>query len=475
MKNNHNPMSQPSAPSVHTLDCSKREFMRAAAKLSVAGAAAPFALNLAGIGAAAAQTANDYKALVCVFLYGANDHNNTIVTYDTASFNAYTSARSSISLARADLLPLTPSVALTGNNAGREFALAKELAPLKTMWDQGKLAIMANVGPLLQPTTKAQYTNLSVPLPPKLFSHNDQQSIWQASSPEGARRGWGGRIGDLFASLNTNPVFTCNSLAGSAIFLAGNTVGAYQLGTSGSVTIAGLGNTLYGSATAPSLMRAIINEGGTSLMSRDLAATTSRSINADQQLSSAFATNVDFPLPADLTTNNLAAQLRVVSRMIAARTTLGAKRQIFLVSLNGFDTHDDQLLTQPLLHAQLAGALTYFNANLESMNISNNVTTFTASDFGRTLTSNGDGSDHGWGSHHFIMGGAVKGRQYYGTFPVMGLNNNDEVGSGRLIPTTSVDQYAATLASWFGVSSTDMSLVLPNIGNFSNANLGFMV
>jgi uncharacterized protein (DUF1501 family) len=366
-------------------------------------------------------------------------------------------------------------VALTGVNAGREFALPKELSPLKTLWDQNKLAIMANVGPLVVPTTKTQYTNLSVPLPPKLFSHNDQQSVWQASSPEGARRGWGGRIGDLFASQNVNPVFTCNSLAGSAVFLAGNSVAAYQLGTSGSATIAGLGNTLFGSTAAPNLMRAIINEGGTNLMSRDLAATTARSITADQLLSSAFAANGDFPLPADLTTNNLATQLRVVSRMIAARATLGAKRQIFLVSLNGFDTHDDQLLTQPLLHAQLAGAMTYFNANLESMNISNNVTTFTASDFGRTLTSNGDGSDHGWGSHHFIMGGAVKGRQYYGTFPVMGLNNNDEVGSGRLIPTTSVDQYAATLASWFGVSSTDMSLVLPNIGNFSNANLGFMV
>jgi uncharacterized protein (DUF1501 family) len=472
MKNNQQTIN---APSVHTLDLSKREFLAMASKLSVAGAAAPFALNLAGIGAAAAQTANDYKALVCLFLYGANDHNNTVVTYDTASFNAYTNARASIALPRADLLPLTPSVALTGVNAGREFALPKELAPLKTLWDQNKLAIMANVGPLVVPTNKTQFTNLSVPLPPKLFSHNDQQSVWQASSPEGARRGWGGRIGDLFASLNTNPVFTCNSLAGSAVFLAGNTVGAYQLGTSGSVTIAGLGNNLFGSTAAPNLMRAIINEGGTNLMSRDLAATTSRSINADQQLSSAFATNVDFPLSADLTTNSLAAQLRIVSRMIAARATLGAKRQIFLVSLNGFDTHDDQLLTQPLLHTQLAGALAYFNANLESMNISNNVTTFTASDFGRTLTSNGDGSDHGWGSHHFIMGGAVKGRQYYGTFPVMGLNNNDEVGSGRLIPTTSVDQYAATLASWFGVSSTDMSLVLPNIGNFSNANLGFMV
>lgn len=466
--------ASPAAPSVHTRDTSRREFLKVAATLSVAGTAAPFALNLAGIGAAAAQTANDYRALVCVFLFGANDHNNTVIPYDTASFNAYNTSRATISRPFADLLPLTSSVPLTGNNAGRQFALAKELAPLKTIWDQGKLAILANVGPLIVPTTKTQYANLSVPIPPKLFSHNDQQSVWQASSPEGARVGWGGRMGDLFASQNANQIFTCNSITGSAVFLAGNTVSAYQIGTSGSVAIAGLNGSLFGSTTAASALRSIITESGTNLFTQDLAATTSRSIAADQLLSSAIATAPDFALTGDLTTNSLAVQLRVVSRMIASRATLGAKRQIFFVSLNGFDTHDDQLTIQPVLHTQLAAALEYFNNNLQSLNVTNNVTTFTASDFGRTLTSNGDGSDHGWGSHHFIMGGAVKGGQYYGTFPVMGYNNNDEVGSGRLLPTTSVDQYAATLATWFGVSNTDMRLVLPNIGNFSNANLGFL-
>lgn len=462
------------APYLHT-NVARREFLRTAANLSVAGAAAPFALNLAGIGAAAAQTASDYRALVCVFLTGANDHNNTVVTYDTDSYNAYNAARASIALPRADLIPLTPAVALAGNNAGRQFALSKELAPLKTIWDQGKLAILANVGPLIVPMSKTQYNNLSVPIPPKLFSHNDQQSLWQASSPEGARVGWGGRIGDLMASQNANSVFTCNSITGSAVFLAGNSVVAYQLGTQGSVPIAGISGSLFGSAAATNIMRSLITEGGQNLLSKDLASVTSRSISADQQLTAAFASNQDFPLPTDLSTNGLAAQLRIVSRMIAARNTLGAKRQVFFVSLGGFDTHDDQLDTQPILHGQLAAALTYFNNNLLAMNMSDSVTTFTASDFGRTLTSNGDGSDHGWGSHHFIMGGAVRGGQYYGTFPIMGLNNNDEVGSGRLIPTTSVDQYAATLARWFGVGNSDMNLVLPNIGNFSTSNLGFMV
>lgn len=460
---------------VHTQNASRREFLRMATKLSVAGTASPFLLDLAGIGAAAAQTVNDYKALVCVFLFGANDHNNTIIPVDTASYNAYAAARSNIATPQADILALTPNTPLTGNNAGRQFGLAKELAPLKTMWDAGQLAILANVGPLIVPTTKAQYQALSVPLPPKLFSHNDQQSVWQSSSPEGARKGWGGRMGDLFASQNANSVFTCNSLTGAAVFLAGDQVIAYQVGTNGSVAISGLSGTLFGSTTARDQLRSVITTQGSTLMQKDMATIVDRSITADATLSAALAAAPDFPVPANFGNNALANQLRVVSRMIAARNTLGAKRQIFMVSLGGFDTHATQLNVQPGLHTQLANALSYFNANLQSLNMSNNVTTFTASDFGRTLVDNGTaGTDHGWGSHHFIMGGAVRGGRYYGTFPIMGLNNNDEVGSGRLIPTTSVDQYAATLATWFGVGSGNLTTVLPNIGNFSSANLGFM-
>ena len=453
---------------------SRRQFLRAASSLSVAGTAAPFALNLAGIGAAAAQTATDYRALVCVFMYGANDHNNTVLPFDAANFAAYTAARSTISRSITDLLPLTPGTPLTGANSGRQFALAKELAPLKTIWDSGKLAVMANVGPLIVPTTKIQYNNLSVPLPPKLFSHNDQQSVWQASSPEGAREGWGGRIGDLMASQNASSIFTCNSISGSAVFLAGQSTIAYQLSTSGSTPIAGITGSLFGSPSAGSNLRTVITSGGANIFTQDLANTTQRSIDANVSLTAALASAPDLPLPADLATSSLAAQLRVVARMISARNALGAKRQVFFVSLAGFDTHDNQLRDQPPLHAQIAGAMSYFYNATVGLGVADRVTTFTGSDFGRTLTSNGDGSDHGWGSHHFVMGGAVKGQQYYGTFPVMGVGNNDEVGSGRLLPTTSVDQYAATLARWFGVSDTDMRLVLPNIGNFGSADVGFM-
>ena len=453
---------------------SRREFLRTASRLSIAGSAAPFALNLATIGAAAAQTAGDYRALVCLFMYGANDHNNTVIPYDNASFNAYTGARSTISRAFADLLPLTPVTPLTGNNAGRQFALPKELAPLRSIWDTGKLAIMANVGPLIVPTTKAQYTNLSVPLPPKLFSHNDQQSVWQASAPEGAKVGWGGRIGDLMVSQNANSIFTCNSISGSAVFLAGQASVAYQLGTSGSTAISAITGSLFGSATASGTLSTLITSGGNNVFMQDLADTTQRSIDANAKLAAALATAPDFPLPAELATSSVGAQLRVVARMIASRNQLGAKRQVYFVSLGGFDTHDDQLTNQPALHTQIGNALAYFYNTTVAMGIADQVTTFTGSDFGRTLTSNGDGSDHGWGSHHFVVGGAVKGQRYYGTFPIMGLNNNDEVGSGRLLPTTSVDQFAATLARWVGVSDSDMSLVLPNIGNFATSNLGFM-
>ena len=456
------------------LNASRREFLKMTAKLSVAGVAAPFAFNLASISAAAAQSVSDYRALVCVFLTGANDHNNTIIPVDSANYAAYVAARPSLARTAADLLPLFPFTALTGINADRQFALPKELAPLKTLWDSGKLAVLANVGPLIVPTTKQAFLSASVPLPAKLFSHNDQQSAWQASNPEGARFGWGGRLGDLFAAQNTNNTFTCNSIAGSAVFLSGQTTTAYQLSSNGSVTIAGLNGTLFGSKTASNTLKTLITTGGEHLFTQDLASTTQRSITADQTLAAALLKAPELTLNAELSDNTLAAQLRMVARTIAVRETLGAKRQVFFVSLSGFDTHDNQLTDQPAVHTKLANALYYFNNSLEALGISNQVTTFTASDFGRTLVSNGDGSDHGWGSHHFIMGGAVNGRQYYGTFPIMGINNNDEVGSGRLLPSTSVDQYAATLARWFGVSDTDMRLVLPNINQFNATDLGFM-
>jgi uncharacterized protein (DUF1501 family) len=449
---------------------SRREFLRRATALGVTGAAAPLALNLAAIGEAAAQSATDYKALVCVFLFGGNDSGNTVVPYDTAGHAQYTTLRSTLATPRANLARtvLVPANPLPG---GQQLALAPELAPLLPVFDATRLGVLLNVGPLVQPTTKSQYTARSVPLPPKLFSHNDQQSVWQSSTPEGATSGWGGRIGDLFAAGNGEATFTCVSVSGNAVYLSGRSAVQYQMSSTGSVAITGIGPTLFGSAAAATALRTLITTAGTSnLHEREHARLVSRSISANTTVTSALgaapALTTVFP------STGLGGQLRTVARMLSARGTLGAKRQVFFVSLGGFDLHDDLVALHPGLLGQVAGAMAAFDAALTELGLQNQVTTFTASDFGRTLTSNGDGSDHGWGSHHLVMGGAVRGRRLFGTWPVLANNGPDDVGQGRLLPTTSVDQLGATLASWFGVGGGDLATVMPQIVNYSNRDLG---
>jgi uncharacterized protein (DUF1501 family) len=451
---------------------SRREFLKRSSALSAAGVAAPWALNLAAIGEAAAQNATDYKACVCVFLYGGNDHGNTLVPYDAATHATYSSLRTSLALGRDTLTPtvLAPSVALGG---GREYALAPSLAPLKTLFDAGVMAPLLNVGPLIMPTTKDQYRLGSVPVPPKLFSHNDQQSVWQASAAEGATSGWGGRMGDLFASGNGDATFTSVSVSGNAVFLSGQSAVQYQVSSGGSVAINGIGATLYGSSQAAQALRQIITQAPSQhVMQQTYASVVNRSISADSTLRGALAAGpaVNTVFPA----TGLAAQLRMVARMIAARNTLGAKRQVFFVSLGGFDMHDDLLNDHPVQLAQVADAMAAFYQSTVELGLAQQVTTFTASDFGRTLASNGDGSDHGWGSYHFAVGGAVRGRQFYGTPPVLGDNGPDDVGQGRMIPTMAVDQLASTLATWMGVSDSNVNTVVPGIAGFTQRNVGFL-
>ncbi len=454
----------------HPMNSSRRGFLHTAGALSILGAGTPLALNLAGIGAAAAQTApEDYRALVCVFLFGGNDQSNTVIPLDAAEFAMYQNARAGIARPSNELTSLG-SVAAQG---GRSFALPNELAPLASLYGQGKAAIVANVGPLIVPTTKDAFRNGAVPLPPKLFSHNDQQSVWQSSAAEGSTVGWGGRLGDLLASANGSPTFTAVSVSGSAVFLAGQNVLQYQVGTSGPVTISALSGSPFGSNLAATTLRQLVTGSHAHLFENELNRVTSRSIDASASLSAALASAPTLATVFD-SSNSLAQQLRMVARMISVRQTLGAKRQVFFVSLGGFDTHDGQLNTQPGLHSTLARAIDAFYRATVELGMAGNVTTFTASDFGRTLTSNGDGSDHGWGSHHFVVGSAVRGGSIYGQFPIVALNTNEDVGSGRLLPTSAVVQYASTLASWFGVAEGNLNDALPNLANFSQRNLGFM-
>ena len=454
------------------IDHQRREFLRRSSALGIAGSAAPWALSLAGIGEAAAATLpGDYKALVCVFLYGGNDYGNTLVPYDQASYNAYASIRQSLATARDSLAAtaLTPRVALAD---GRQMALAPQLSKLKSVFDDGKLGVLLNVGTLVQPTTLAQY-KAGVQLPPKLFSHNDQQSVWQASSPEGATSGWGGRMGDQFLSANGNATFTCTNVSGNAVFMSGQQAVQYQVSPSGAVAINGVTKPLYGSQACADALRSLITATDRShWMEQELNRVVSRSVAAQSIVAGALGSLAPLATVFD-SSNSLATQLQLVARMIAARSSLGVSRQVFFVSLGGFDMHDFLVAQHPGQLALIDDALSSFYKATVELGVADQVTAFTASDFGRTLTSNGDGSDHGWGSHHFVVGGAVKGGRFWGSLPSVSVAADDQVGQGRLLPTSAVDQLAATLATWMGVSASELPRVLPQISNYTQRDLGF--
>jgi uncharacterized protein (DUF1501 family) len=307
--------------------------------------------------------------------------------------------------------------------------------------------------------------------------------MWQSFAPEGAQQGWGGRIADLLVSANQSPVFTALSTGGNAVFLTGNQVLQYQVNPSGPVRL-DTGD-LFGSTTASAALRRVVGGGGGNDYQREYARVTQRALDNAAVLQAALAGTAVNGLPSspitlpngsslNLSHDSLAQQLRLVAQMVAAAPSLGMRRQVFMVSMGGFDTHAYQMRDQPLLMARVAQSVGWFMSALGSLGMQNNVTLFSASDFGRTLTTNGQGSDHGWGSHHFVAGGAVRGRQIYGRVPRAVLGSTDDVGSGRLLPSTSVTELAATLGRWMGLSSTELTQVLPNLGNFGSAGLGFI-
>lgn len=463
---------------ISSMNASRRAFLKRASALSVAGVATPWAINLAAMAEASAATADDYKAIVCVFLYGGNDYGNTLVPYDSASYNAYFNLRPTLAYSRDSLsgTVLRPSEApIDAGGFGRQYALAPELAPLLPIFDAGKMGVLLNVGTLVEPTSKLQYLNKTVALPPKLFSHNDQQSVWQSSAPEGAASGWGGRMGDLFESGNGNATFTCVNVSGNAVFLSGKEAVQYQISPTGSVPFTGLARPLFGSAACSAALQTLVSQPRTHLLENEYTRVTRRSISANTILTSALAGAPPLVTPFP-TANNLGDQLKMVARMISSAKAIGAKRQVFFVSMGGFDTHDGLLTDHPGLLKGVADAVAAFYSATVELGVANNVTTFTASDFGRTLSGNNDGSDHGWGSMHFMVGGAVNGKRYYGKPPAVASDGPDDVGQGRLLPTTSVDQYAATLGKWLGASDTDLLSLLPNLVNYnaSSRYVGFV-
>jgi uncharacterized protein (DUF1501 family) len=470
-------------------DISRRQFLRNAAMASMAGmSVSPFLIEMNSVAAIAqSNNASGYKALVCIFLSGGNDGHGTVIATDSGSFNAFTQARSGapgLAYSMGDLLPIT----LKTPQSGRSFALNPYLGGVQNLFNAGRAAVVANTGTLVAPVTKAQIQNNSVPLPASLYSHFDQTAAWQgivANSGSGVHTGWGGAMADLIASMNTNSAFTCISTAGVALFLSGQT--SYQLNvtSAGPIPIGGLANPLFGSQAGSNALSSILSADENNLFAKEYEVVVQRSIAAQALLASSMlpagpAGVVNPPQYLDpvtnkLTNNSLATSLQTVARIIGGKSALGVSRQIFFVQFGGFDTHDNQAPQHAKLLTQLGSALEYFDSVMTTAGMSDSVTTFTASDFGRTLTANSDGTDHGWGSHHVVVGGAVQGGDMYGTYPVIGSNQTNDMGAGRLIPTTSVEQYAGTLARWMGLSDGQIKTVFPNFANFGTSPyLGLM-
>ncbi len=473
----------------------RRQFIRQAACAALGTTALSSAIrDLRFMNAAVAQSnVQDYKALVCIFLAGGNDSNNLIIPTIQAEYDNYATIRTPIlAIPQSALLPIT---ALIGDN--HEYGLHPSCPELQTLFGEGKLAVMFNTGTLLFPITRAQYQSGAFQKPPQLFSHSDQVTQWQTSIPDQPPvTGWGGRCADLMAAVQPNaPISLSVTLSGSNTFEVGNKISQYSVSTSGAISLAGVGGNRLQALTN------ILGMPYPNMQAQAYASVAKHSIDTGGLLNSAIAPTAaasywTTPFPTKITsptggaafTSSLTPQLQMAARLIEAgnRSTaaggFGMRRQIFFCQVGGYDLHTNQtpgpgqttIGSHANLLAELSQSMLAFQRAMEQLGLSKNVTTFTASDFGRTFPSNGQGSDHGWGSHHMILGGAVKGQQTYGKFPTLAVNGPDDTSTGRWIPTTAIDQYFATIASWFGVDSGNLATVFPNVGRFATANLGFL-
>ena len=444
---------------------SRRGFIR----LGAAGVGS-LALRPFGLLPALAQNGPDYRALVCIFLFGGNDANNMIIPADDASYQQYLAIRGNLALTAADLTaPVTAK-------SGGPYSFHAKLAELSSMFSSSELAVVANVGSLVRPLTRNDYVSNQVPIPSNLFSHSDQQLEWQTSIAQGnSPTGWAGRAADVIASQNINsskfPTFF--SVAGNSLLGTGAQTAPVTLSPGSSLQLQGFSNTNESNARLNGLTSLLTLDTGVSL-AQAANNTVADSIADAKALSKALSKSTT--LKAQFPKTGLGAQLQQVAQVIQVREYLGMRRQIFFCSLGGFDTHTDELNTHNLLYPQLSQAVAAFYNAVQEIGVAPNVTTFTESDFSRTfLPTSGLGSDHGWGSHHLVLGGAVQGGQIYGSFPNFQLGGSDDADSrGRWIPTTSIDQYGATLCSWFGIADQDLAKVFPNLANFSSNKLGFL-
>ncbi len=413
----------------------------------------------------------DYRALVCVFLFGGNDSFNMLVPNTTAEYNAYAASRQNLALLQNDLLPITPA-----SSSGADFGLHPAMGAVRGLFQSGEAAFVTNVGPLIQPTTRDEIFNDAAVLPPQLFSHNDQQDQWtslRGNVP--SKTGWAGRMADLMRTGVADQQMSTNaSLFGTNLFQSADETVAYVMGPGGPIQFEGFSTTPGDILNEQRLaFLRVLDAQYDTIYERGYRDVQRRAIDAADRVSSALENAPVFNTP--FPQSQLGTQLQTVARLIAVRDELQMQRQIFFVAAGGFDSHDDQNQNQPGLLGGISDAIGAFHTAVrDELAIPDNVTTFTQSDFGRTLTSNGDGTDHAWGGNQLVVGGAVNGGDLYGDYPSLALNGPEDVGGGRFIPSTSADQYAATLAKWFGIPDTDLDVVAPNLINFAQRDLGFM-
>jgi uncharacterized protein (DUF1501 family) len=448
----------------------RRDFIKDTLRSITALGAVGSMAKLGEINALAAGSG--YQALVCIFLSGGNDCHNTVVPITTAqqNYSVYQQVRGPLAISQSALLPIA--------NGSDTYGLHPSLVQIQGLYNQGKAAVLANVGMLVEPLTRAMYlSNNGSIVPAQLFSHSDQTGQWQSGIPTGlGSTGWGGRIADLLQTQNSGAIFPpVSSVYGCGLFCTGaNTspasVPAASSGSSAAtnmVTLTGL----TGRQTAMQQLLTFSN--GLQLVQSANGVMTNGNNYANTLTGLLTSNKIKTVFPAG---NPLASQLLTVANVMSVRTQLGLSRQIFFCQLDGFDTHSGQVETQTPLLQQLSQAVLAFYQATQELGIDSNVTTFTSSEFGRTLNPSGsDGTDHGWGGHHFIIGTGVAGGKLYGSFPMLALAGpNDATNRGQMIPTTAVDQYGATLAQWFGVGASSLSSVFPNIANFPTNNLGFL-
>lgn len=460
----------------------RRQFLQRCSCLALGSSSALSALTSLQLAHAQTAPAEDYKALVCVFLFGGNDAFNMVIPRSTDSYASYAATRLELAVNQSDLLAIN-----TSRQGGQEFGLHPALTDLASLYSNGKLAVLGNVGALVEPTSKSAYQAKTVALPPQLFSHNDQQNFMQSLQSSQRRNGWAGRAADVMAEFNSNPNLSMNiSLSGSNLWQSAGSIIPYAVNPEGIATIRNFDRAVAPDPEDPDnvywntrvqsrvqTLEALLAQEQSHVLARAYGSAMAKSWDLADEVGAALngigSLTTVFP-----DENRLAAGLKMTANLIAARSALGAGRQTFFIGVGDFDTHGDQVRRHDILMAQLNAALKAFYDATVELGVADKVTTFTMSDFGRTLTSNGDGTDHGWGSHQLIMGDAVSGGEIYGTMPDLAIGSSDDMGEGRIIPTTGIDQYGATLASWFGLSAGAYADVFPNLSHFDSTDLGFM-